>query len=159
MAKKAALVLAGLLTLARVSLAQEPPSSWKSLTQLKEGDRIEIINMEYKQIKVRFVSFSNDSISFRTGKGETAMKREDVYRVLTREKPRRAHSALVGICIGGGITGTLGGIAAKTSTGSVAAGVAAMVGAGVGIGALIGAALPVHTEVYRAPERLKRPKK
>jgi 3-dehydroquinate synthetase len=142
-----------------MSLAQEPLSSWKNLTQLKEGDRIEVINMEIKQIRVRFVSFSNESIFFRTGKGETVMKREDVYRVLTREKPRRAHSTLIGICIGGGITGTLGGIAAATATGPVAGFVAAFVGAGVGIGALIGAALPVHTEIYRAPERLKRPKK
>ncbi len=159
-----------------LGLAQTAQDSWDNLKQLHAGDKIEVVDMNLKSYKGRFVALSDGAISLRVreegvatrvydphlGVVETVIRRSqkdeevsvdraNVFRVTNREKSHRARNALIGLGIGAGAGLAAEAVAAAGLTDDVILIVSLPVG--VGIGAAVGAAMPASPTIYRAGKR------
>jgi hypothetical protein len=156
--KRASVTLLLQLLVAGFGVAQSPQDNWDNLKQLRQGQKIEVVDSRMKTRKGTFVSVTDEAISIAAGKGEESVARANVARVSVRNPSHRTRNALIGLAVGVG-TGVIVGVASpelgqgKCAQGScVDAGTVSMLGFwGGALGAGIGAAIPVGTTtVYRA---------
>jgi len=136
-----------------LALPQGTQDSWRNLSQLRVGQKIQVVDMNLRSLKGVFVSYSEEAISLRTDKGEVGVRRDDVFRVALREGSKRTRNTLIGMGIGaaGGLAAGFGLMERETGYAGAVAGTVALF---AGIGAGIGAAFPAGTQaIYRAPQR------
>jgi len=133
--------------------AQDARESWDNLNQLRPGQNIQVVDMDLKSLKGRFVSVTEEAISLRTDNGETMVERDNVMRVSARGG-KRGRNALIGLGIGaaGGVAAGLGLMERETGYAGAVAGTIVFVAA---VGAGVGAAFPGSRTIYRA-ERLRK---
>lgn len=141
------------LSVPGLASAQAEEGSWESLSQLRAGQKIEVVDMNLKSHKGSFLAVSEEVVSLRVNKNDVAIQRSEVLRVSVRGKRNRWASALVGFAIGAGAGAGIStaSYSGKSERGFVR-GVSALIGAGVGAGT--GAAAPFipggSRTVYRA---------
>ena len=151
------LILLILLGLPAAVCAQKP-QEWSNLNRLKAGQGIEVIETNMKSHSGRFVTFTEESLSFQEKGSDVSIKRDDIVRVSTGSGPRRGEHAVIGLVVGGAIGAGIGAAAGSDHgfLGGSSRGIAALVGIAIGApdGALVGAALPAHATIYRVtPEK------
>ena len=133
--------------------AQKPEEQWSNLNRLKAGQRIEVIETNMKSHSGRFVTVTEESLSFQEKGSDVSIKRDDIIRVSTGSGARRGEHAVIGLVVGGAIGAGIGAAAGSSHgfLGGSSRGIAALVGIAIGApgGALVGAAVPAHTTVYR----------
>lgn len=143
-------VLTLFLTCTAVQAAQD---SWEDLRQLQAGQKIQIVDMNLKSLKGRFVGLLGESISLRTRKkGDVTIERAKVFRVTDLQRSKRGRKALLGLLIGGATGAGIG--AAKSSDVPAPLGALIVFGWFGGMGAGLGALAPSHSTIYRAKQRL-----
>jgi hypothetical protein len=156
------------LLLLPVSLhGQTPQDSWSALNRLKAGQGIEVIESNLKGHKGRFVTVTDELLSFQEKGSDVSIKRENIVRVSTSSAPKRGEHAIIGLVVGGAIGAGIGALVTSRSTSSGSFGWRAEPGIGalVGIailapgGALFGALAPAHTTMYRTEPHTKSPQK
>jgi hypothetical protein len=132
--------------------AQTQQSSWSSLNRVKAGQGIEVVEASLKHHRGKFVTVTDDLLTFKENGSDVSLKREDVMRVSTSSAPKRGEHALIGLVVGAAAGAGIG--AASGSRGGFidTRGIGALIGIAIGgpSGALLGAALPAHHTVYRA---------
>jgi hypothetical protein len=132
--------------------AQTLQSSWSSLNRLKSGQGIEVVEANLKHHSGKYVTATDDLLTFKENGSDVSMKRGDVMRVSTSSAPKRGEHALIGLVVGAAAGAGIG--AASGSKGGFidTRGIGALIGIAIGgpSGALLGAALPAHHTVYRA---------
>lgn len=134
--------------------AQTQQSSWSSLNRMKAGQGIEVVEASLKHRSGKFVTVTDDLLTFKENGSDVSLKREDVMRVSTSSVPKRGEHALIGLVVGAAAGAGIGA-ASGSSTGFLGGssrGINALVGIAIGgpSGAIVGAALPAHHTVYRA---------
>ena len=144
-----------------VSLRAQKPGqdSWDNLNRLRAGHKIQLVQMDMKSLKGRFLGFTDEMISLQVKKDEVAVPREDVFRVSLRGKPKRLRNILIGAGVGAGAGMGIGlGVVAAVG-GSDDPGVlmGPLMVLGAGLGGAVGAATPSHSTIYRV-KRIKRGK-
>lgn len=157
MTSRSYLILLILLGVPAAVSAQKPQEQWSNLNRLKAGQGIEVIESNMKSHSGRFVTVTEDSLSFQEKGSDLSIKREDIVRVSTGSGPRRGEHALIGLVVGGGIGAAVGAMGGSSHgfLGGSSRGILALVGIVIGApsGALVGAVMPAHTTVYRATSR------
>lgn len=142
-----------------VSSAQSNQSSWKNLSTLRPGQKIEIVETNLKKDTGAFAAVSDDAIRINESTGEQSIPRASVMRVTLRHNQHRLRNTLIGAAVGAGAGA---GIAAASHKGcsssqsfcldTLGKGGAAGIGATLGFvgGAAVGAVIPSHPTIYRA---------
>lgn len=149
--KSAIGALALAMSVASASWAAESADSWENLNRLREGETIEVVDMNLKSLKGTFMGFSEEAVSLRVKQDDVIIKRADVFRVSSRAGSRRARNTLIGLAIGASMGAAIAGCSFESPCDWPPSKESA-IGAGVGAaaGALVGAALPGHPTIYRA---------
>ena len=152
------LILVLFLGLPAALCAQKTKDAWSNLNLLKAGQGIEVIESNMKSHSGRFVTVTEESLSFQEKGSDVSMKRDNIARVSTGSGPRRGEHAVLGLVVGGAIGAGIGAAAGSAHgfLGGSSRGITALVGIAIGApsGALLGAAMPAHTTVYRiTPEK------
>ena len=127
--------------------------SWDNLSSLKPGDGIQIVDQKLHDYKGKFVSLTDDAITFDTASNKRAAKgasgpvtlqRADVLRI-SATGSRRHRNTMLGLAVGAGAgAAILGGAVAANCCNSdytAAYAIGLPAAAGAGIGALVGAGL------------------
>jgi len=130
------------------SFAQSHPNSWDNLKQLRQREKIKVVDTQLKSWTGNFVTVSEEALVVRTLEGLVTVERARVLRVTNIEKSKRLRNAAIGFAACGVTAGSL--------VASEMGGYAALFGAWVG-GACAGAAglIPSYPTIYRS--RLKPP--
>lgn len=137
---------------------QNALNDWANLKRLQPGEKVEVVDMNLKSLKGKFVSLSEEAISLRTDDEEKAIERANVLRVSALGGKRR-RNALIGLAIGAGAGLAVGAAIhahlRETTGPDILAELAVPLGGaiGAGAGAGVGAAFPGSRTIYRAPER------
>ncbi len=156
-------ILPLLMALFSVSLRAQQPGkdSWDNLNRLQAGQKVQVVQMDFKSREGRFLGFSEEAITLRVKKKSVAVPREEVLRVSLRGKRKRGLSALIAAGLGAGL-GAVAGVAScggrgihpcEGEPGLFAAG-GTRIGAGAGAG--VGAAVPFirsHQTIYRVKRK------
>jgi len=134
--------------------AQTQQSSWSNLNRLKVGQGIEVVEASLKHHSGKFVTVTDELVTFKENGSDVSLKREEVMRVSTSSAPKRGEHALIGLLVGAAAGAGIGAASgSKTGfLGGSSRGIYALVGIVIGgpSGAFVGAALPAHTTIYRA---------
>jgi hypothetical protein len=138
------------IAIAFAGLAFAAPKSWDNLGRLQAGAKIEVVTAHGSD-RGAFASFSNEAIVVRTNRGERSFPRNEVLRVVSREKSRRVRNLLIGIGVGAAIglvtDSTLGAYLRNESNPE---GARALIWTlPIGFCGAIGAAIPSYPAVYR----------
>ena len=155
-------ILPMLMAIISVSLRAQQPGkdSWDNLNRLQAGQKIQVVQMDMKSLKGRFIVVSEEAISLRIKKDEVGVPRVNVLRVSSLDRSKRKRNILLGLAIGAG-----GGMLAGAGVASAAVGfdegqgsnpAATIVGflaAGAAAGVAVGA-----SSGYRTIYRVKRKK-
>lgn len=129
------------------SAAQTGRSSWGSLSGLKAGQKIQVIEMNSTKHQGTFLNVSDSAIAFREGAGEKSVQRADVRSVTLMGRHRRLRNTLIGLGVGAGAGAVIG--AGATPSGDKGY-VAAFLGVAGGFcGTVVGVLLPTHDTIYR----------
>ena len=136
-------------------VAQTQTGSWSSLSGLKAGQGIEVIESSMKSHNGEFVAVTDELLTLKEHGSDLSLKRVDVIRISTSSGPKRVAHAVIGLVIGGAIGAGIGAAAGGPSNrflGGSSRGIGALVGLAIGVpsGAAVGAVLPAHTTIYRA---------
>ena len=140
-----------------MALGQSPEHSWSNLSQLRAGQKIEVVDFKLKNVTGRFVSFSEDTVSLVAGSVRLSISQPDVLSVKKQGASHRKRNALIGLGIGAGIAMAVGAVklGANHETGEPPAFVT-VAPIGVVLGAVVGVALPPgQATVYSAKARSK----
>ena len=130
--------------------AEAADKTWENLRRLSPGDSIEVVVKDHNE-KGTFVSTSADTLTMKTGSGETSLARPDITKVTSKSGFHRARNILIGIGVGAAIAlimdSTLGTILRNESNPANARAViwAVPIAAGAGVGA----ALPSKQTIYK----------
>lgn len=148
--------MACIFALSSVCWARTDNASWESLSALRVGQKIQVIDKNNGKHSGAFLSVDNSGIKLHEKSGDTSIERENVARVTI--PAHRAQHAVLGLAVGAGAGAGIGaatGGCSNSSTygclgasrGEIAAAAAAIGGA---VGAIVGAVLPGHKTIYRA---------
>jgi hypothetical protein len=138
-----------LLATAFASPAQTGASSWASLSSLRAGQKIEIVETGLKKHTGTLMTVSQEAIQVREGTTEQAVQKANVARVTVLEHHHRLRNTVLLTVVGGGVGAGIGA-AAGSDRGFIRRNGAAAAAIGLAGGAAVGAALPSHDTVYRA---------
>ena len=94
-----------------IVIAHAHAQTWENLKTLKAGERIQVVSQTLKSHDGRFLSYSEEAISFLVGQQEIAVPRADVLRVSSRAHMSRTTKTLIGLGIGAGAGLAVGAIA------------------------------------------------
>lgn len=145
---------AGVLLVALAGLAADP-GDWDSLSRLRPGQRIEVIDMKLKSTRGEFVAVTPDELRVAGG----VIERAQVFRVSRRENSKRGRNALIGLAVGAAAGLAIGaGVDRSFSEDDEHVAKMLFTPIGMGAGAAIGAAIPGFETLYRAPKRLEEKK-
>ncbi len=135
--------------------------NWDSLSQLKAGNKIHVVETNLKAVDGKFVRITDTDLTVRVDKQEVVIPRDQVYRVSRRGG--RGRNALIGLAIGAGAGVIVGVASPELGTGKCAQGscvdsavVAGLALAGGGLGAGVGALIPHNPTGYRAAQPPKK---
>lgn len=138
--------------------AQTNQPSWAKLSTLREGQKIQVVDMNLAKHSGTFVNVSDTAILYRQTAGEETIQNRDVRSVKVIESKHRLRNALIWGGVGAGIGAGIG--AATFQPCSTQAfciqpggrGLPAAIGAVVGLvgGTVVGVLLPNHSTIYRA---------
>jgi hypothetical protein len=117
-------------------------SLWENLKELKQGQKIQVIQWNSVTFEGKFQSFSEDAVTFEVKKMKLIIKRKDIRRV-AKASGRGGH-ALIGLGIGSAVG--LIGISANEGDGVYIA--MALLPVFAGGGAIVGAAMPTKSVIY-----------
>lgn len=150
-------ILPMLMALFSLSLQAQQPGkdSWESLNRLQAGQKIQVVQMDMKSLKGKFLGYSEEAITLRVKKDEVAVARADVLRVSLRGKPKRGRNALIGAGVGAGV-GIGIGIGVVVATGgsdNPNVVLAPAMALGAGLGGALGAATPSYQTIYRVKRK------
>jgi hypothetical protein len=127
--------------------------SWETLSELKPGDRIKVVDAAGETHAGSFASVSASAITLTTSTGELAVERARVRRVQVRSGSRRLRNALigaaVGVAFGAAVDQSLGAYL-RNEAGEQSGARAVSYAAPIAIFGGIGAAIPSYRTVYRA---------
>jgi hypothetical protein len=143
------LLLVCVLGTATALWGQAGRGSWESLSTLRAGQKIQVVDAKFKKHSGTLVSVSATAISLRGAGGEQSVVKEDVRSVKVPGR-HRLRNTLIGGAVGAGAgAGVLA--AAWEDKGFVSGkGTGAAVGAGIGgvVGLVIGALSPSTSTIY-----------
>jgi hypothetical protein len=152
--RRPVLILVLLLGFPCVLTAQTQQSSWSNLNRLKVGQGIEVVEGSLKQHSGKFVTVTDDLLTFKENGSDVSLKRAEVMRVSISSGPKRGEHALIGLLVGAAAGAGIGAASGSNTgfLGGSSRGIYALVGIGIGgpSGAIVGAALPAHNTLYRA---------
>lgn len=139
-----------------VAAAQMNQSAWTSLSGLKPGQKIQVVDTSSKKHSGEFASVSDTSIVYTEKTGERSVRKQDVRSVKLMENNHRLRNTLIVGAAGAGIGAAIGAATYKPCSApsfcldvggrALPAGIGAVVG-GVG-GVVVGVLLPSHQTVY-----------
>lgn len=149
------LFLVCVLGLSCVSRAQSK-TDWSSLTSLRAGQKIQIVDTQSKKHSGTFVSGSDTSISYRDTVGEHSIEKQEIRTVTIMENKHRLRNTVIVAAVGAGVGAAIGAATYKSCSSqsfcidpggrALPTGIGAVVG-GVG-GAVVGVLLPSHSTIY-----------
>ena len=125
--------------------------SWDSLSGLKSGDAVRVIDAGGQEHKGSFSAVSSESLTIRSGAGTQSIERAKVRQVKMRSTSKRIRNLLIGVGIGVGV-----GIAVDQSLGRALRNEgndnqrALMYVGPIGLFGGIGGAFPAYRTVYRS---------
>ena len=155
--KRNGFILLIVTTILSVSLQAQGPGkqSWDNLNRLQPGQKIQVVQMDMKSLKGRFLGFTEETISVRVKKDEVAVARADVLRVSLRGKPKRMRNTVIGWGTGAGIGLAVGAGVDAASKETYDLGKQAFPPLGFLIGGVVGAVIPIpnYRTIYRAEVR------
>ena len=133
-------------------LAGPGEDSWDNLAQLREGQKIEVIDMNLMSVSGTFVSYSEEQVTLREGGQFVLIPRARVYRLNNLEKFHRVRSGVVGALVGAAAGIATGALIADAKADSSEISYGAYIGflIGAGGGAALGATHPSHVTVYKS---------
>ncbi len=145
--KLSLVILPIIVTMVSIPLCaqQRPKDSWDNLNRLPAGQKIQVVQMDMKSLKGKFLGFTDEMISLRVKKDEVAVPREEVVRVSLQGKPKRGPNARLMMVVGAGV-GAISGAATGAAfheVGETGVFVLAFTAIGAGTGAALGAAVPL----------------
>jgi hypothetical protein len=120
---------------------------------LKPGDYVRVLDTAGEEKKGEFASFSADSISLRTRRGESAVERGKVRLVQVRSGTKRARNLVIGVAIGLAIAVTLDqtvGAYVRNESGDNPGTRGLTYALPIAVSGGIGAVVPGYRTVYRA---------
>jgi len=128
-------------------------SDWGNLNRLEVGQRVEIIEMNLKRTRGKWMAFSADALSLKIENAEVSIPRLGVFRISSLEKSKRLRNVLLGVAIGG-VAGLAAGAALDSSFSENDEHIGKMIFTpiGVGAGAGLGAAMARFETIYRAQD-------
>jgi len=118
-------------------------SPWENLDQLKQGQKIQVIQWNSVKFEGKFQSFSDDAVTFEVKKMKLVLKRKDIRRV-AKASGRGTH-ALIGLGIGS-VAGLI--VVGANSEGEGIYGALAAFPVIAGSGAAVGAAMPTKSVIF-----------
>ena len=138
------------------SLAQVNQSSWASLSGLRPGQKIQVVDVSSKKHSGVFESVSDSAIVFSEKTGEQSVQKQDIRAVKLMENKHRLRNTLVVGAAGAGVGAAIGAATYKGCSSpsfcldiggrGLPTGVGAVIG-GVG-GVVVGVLLPSRETVY-----------
>lgn len=150
---KTLLILAVLILIPRMILAQSAPENWDNLARLRTGHKIQVVDMKLKSTDGSFLRYSDTEIAVQAAGREVAIPRASVFSIKDRERSHRGRNTLIGLAAGAAAGLTIGAIKGKTyhEAGETPVFVAVWTPIGAGVGAAVGALLPPgQVTIYRA---------
>ncbi len=159
----AVIVLLLSLTQSGALAAKDPgEQSWGNLRQLQGGQKVQVVQMNFKSLRGTFRGVSEEAISLRVKQNEVAVPRADVLRVSSLDRGKRKRKILLGLAIGAGV-GMLagGGVASAANLFDEGQGskpvttILAFTAAGAAAGSAVGASSGYRT-IYRTNARRRR---
>ena len=161
--KLSLVILPILVTMVSIPLCaqQRPKQSWDNLNGLQAGQKIQIVQMDMKSLKGKFLGLTEETISVRVKQDEVAVARADVLRISLRGKPKRLRNTVIGMGIGAGLGLAVGaGADARSGGDPVSLGIGPDLGKriftplGFLIGGVAGVAIPPsYQTIYRAKKK------
>ncbi len=161
--KLSLVILPILVTMVSIPLfaQQRPNQSWDDLNRLQAGQKVQVVQMDMKSLKGRFLGFSEEAISVRVKEDEVAVARADVLRISLRGKPKRLRNTVIGMGIGAGLGLAVGAVGDARSGGNPAStgfgpdlGKRIYTPLGFVIGGVVGVAIPPsYRTIYRAEKK------
>ncbi len=137
-------LLGVVLALCCSAMAAEKESSWQNLSQLRAGQKVEVVATNLAKYKGRFVRFDELGITLLVDKNERTIAREQVARVSSA-----SHRVRNGILLS--LAGfTAGGMAAVRLSGVHTNKYDWVMPAGIAAGAITGVAIPSGKTYFRA---------
>src|SRR5260370_20939179 len=100
--------------------AQDAKDDWKTLYDLRSGEKIELIETGMKKHVGNFSTVTEEAIQLREGSNDIGIRKESVARVTRLEKGHRLRNALILGAVGAGAGAGIGAAASRcsSSTGS-----------------------------------------
>ena len=140
-----------------VTPAAAADAAWENLRALREGQKIQVVQMDLKSFSGSFLGVSDEEIRVRVKKQERAVARADVFRASVRSGARRGRNIAIGLGVGAALGAAAGWGALAATGGSDAAGAiaGATTGIGAGLGGGLGAIPAGYRTIYRAPKPAK----
>jgi len=94
------LIFVSVLSSGMAIAATKDTGSWDDLSQLRAGDKVEVIDQSLRSYRGTLVSVSNESISLRSKKDSFTLERTHVLRVSVLDKSKRTRYMLLGSALG-----------------------------------------------------------
>ncbi|HPT25947.1 MAG TPA: hypothetical protein PLZ95_05965 [Bryobacteraceae bacterium] len=125
-------------------------SDWNNLSQIRAGEKVQVVRQKMKTVNGNFESFSGDSIVVRQKAADVVIPKGEVVRVTITGRSHRLRNLAIGAAVGAGTGLLIGQIITRERNDDwqTIAYFCTVVGLGGGTG--IGAAMPAHPTVYRA---------
>lgn len=132
------------------STAAADESDWNNLSQIRPGEKVQVVRQKMKTVNGSFESFSEDSIVVRQKSAYAVIPKGEVVRVTIMSRGRRWRNLAIGAAAGAGTGFLIGQIITRErhDDWQTIAYFSTVVGLGAGTG--IGASIHGHPTVYRA---------
>ncbi len=90
------------LFLAQFAFAAPPGAekSWGNLSQLRPKEKIQVFDTKLRSYKGRFLSFTNEELTWEADGKARVLKREDVLQVKSRARSKRLRNIVIGAVVG-----------------------------------------------------------
>ncbi len=132
------------MALSVCAVAADSLSDWQNLSQVRVGQKIEVVQTDTVKYVGSFVKFTDDAIVLLVGKTEHSITCEQVARVssVSHRARNSVLMGLVGLLVGGIVTG------ARTDDGGTAWPAVAGLGAGAAVGIISGTPTVYYRRQY-----------
>jgi len=88
------LTIALIVVFALTPLHAEDSVVWNNLARLTPGDQILVVRKDMASVEAQFVSFSDSSITLRSGNSDSVAEKDSVVRVSTKPQGQRKYNAI-----------------------------------------------------------------